>query len=940
MKWDTISSQLKKYNNHPLGKVLELELKLLLDPRIQTPKFIERHYTSVPDFIGVCKTMLDDLVNVKESYITQTINFIAYHSTNKTFIKQLVYENGVQIKSKKNFYYKKSLISPDYILSKDKIHNFKINLNEETASSELYNMQYNIIRFRLRKSIMFTEESPYKNWRIDFTLIKETNDFTLNNLQKIRDNLFISQQKGNITSNNFTAFANWNFADRIEIEFEYIGSDILNITYDGLGVDNLRNIFCAKKSCISQIYIYKISKILKKHSSYNYNSDNGLGLKQLLCNPVEMTKKQYYDEIQPNIKNFYVTEKTDGIRSLVIINMVKRIGVYIISDKLVYFNIDTFTLNNNIDKTYNIWDRDDKVIIIDTEKYNNTFYVFDIIKFNDIDVSKFKFADRLEYCMQTVELLNSSYTKSDTDAIHFYLKKFSKLNADNYKELIMEKLSENSLKESVCRADGLIFTLNSKLCNYSNTKHFKWKSVDDMTIDFLARKCPDEMLGIHPYINKPGHTLYLLFSGIQYSGYKKSGIQHHPWYYKMFNFMDVKHLELEKYIPILFSPSTKPYAHIFWSNNINGDLDNKIVELNYDMVDNWILRKIRDDRNIDLKKKMYYGNYFKIAECIWMSYHNPLSINQMCGNDDSINQICDRNTNYFKKNTNKLVNIRKFNNFVKEKLIEMNKDTDWVVDLGSGRGQDIFKYTNRNIGNIVMIENDKNAIDEIMNRKYMFIYNHLNTNLSSNIYVHNTDINTPYDNIYNNIIKLGILIPPGGVKLLVCNFAIHYFIGNSKNINNFIELSNKLLAVGGKLIISCFNGRKIFDLLNNNNGKWEILDSNNNIKYSIKYSTYKNKPNRKLNLRYKTFTGFNQSIDVILPFSNCEYYSEYLVNNDIIEKKFSVHNIKLESSNGFNNFFNEYELLKNKNRNNNLELSDDDKQYASLYDYYIYTKCL
>ena len=55
---------------------------------------------------------------------------------------------------------------------------------------------------------------------------------------------------------------------------------------------------------------------------------------------------------------------------------------------------------------------------------------------------------------------------------------------------------------------------------------------------------------------------------------------------------------------------------------------------------------------------------------------------------------------------------------------------------------------------------------------------------------------------------------------------------------NLIKLLNNYLKPGGRFIFTCFNGYKIFKLLENSN-EWNSYDDNNNLKYSIKTIQYK-----------------------------------------------------------------------------------------------------
>ena len=69
------------------------------------------------------------------------------------------------------------------------------------------------------------------------------------------------------------------------------------------------------------------------------------------------------------------------------------------------------------------------------------------------------------------------------------------------------------------------------------------------------------------------------------------------------------------------------YTYLFWSKDTN--LDNNVGEFILDKKLNWNLIKIRDDRKIDVDRGNYFGNNYKIAELIWMSYKDPLIIEDL-----------------------------------------------------------------------------------------------------------------------------------------------------------------------------------------------------------------------------------------------------------------------------------------------------------------------
>ena len=109
--------------------------------------------------------------------------------------------------------------------------------------------------------------------------------------------------------------------------------------------------------------------------------------------------------------------------------------------------------------------------------------------------------------------------------------------------------------------------------------------------------------------------------------------------------------------------------------------------------------KIRTDRTQDAKKGNDFGNNFIIAEQIWDNSHNPLLFKDLILKREDY-----YSKSYFKTiNSNLYEPQRFFNSFVKSLLLEKYKEQEWVIDLGGGRGADLFRYVKYKMNNILKI---------------------------------------------------------------------------------------------------------------------------------------------------------------------------------------------------------------------------------------------
>lgn len=232
---------------------------------------------------------------------------------------------------------------------------------------------------------------------------------------------------------------------------------------------------------------------------------------------------------------------------------------------------------------------------------------------------------------------------------------------------------------------------------------------------------------------------------------------------------------------------------------------------------------------------------------------------------------------YFKvHNSDQHKAVRKFNNMVKFNLISRfaNNFTDntWVIDLGCGKGQDLNKYIQMpNIKNVMFIDNNENNLCSIIERKYTYANDARRNASALGIYMLNLDLNASAQLNYSAIVHNNIYMQKMDTKLIVCNFAIHYFVKGDR-LDNFLTLVDSMLPRGGRFMFTCLNGAEIFKLLKTDQpGVYQPWG--NGKKYLIN-PCFTN----------KIFAG-GEDIDILLPFSDNTLYRESLVNLKLIEKK-------------------------------------------------------
>jgi len=435
---------------------------------------------------------------------------------------------------------------------------------------------------------------------------------------------------------------------------------------------------------------------------------------------------------------------------------------------------------------------------------------------------------------------------------------------------------------------------------------YKYKPPEQLTIDFLIKKCPAKLQEENKFTDHDNKILYLLFCGINKRVFYKLSMRLIKHYNDIFPNIDTKNLP--QYFPIHFEPSSKKNAYLFWSDK--EDLDGEVGEFLYNIKkEEWTLTKIREDRKVEVKRGNYFGNNYKVAEFVWMAYLDPLVIEDINKDDNKDDNI------YFQEYDNILHKAsRNFNSNVKSEIFKKYRNTNWVIDLASGKGQDLFRYSNNNMRNIIFLEIDKVALTELIIRKHSFSNDEKYKN-HMNILIQNVDL---LDDYKDNIKKINNVYTSHNIDLIMCNLSFHYFVKNMESLDNICQLINHYLISGGTFIFSTFDGNKIVNLLEENNGEWTVKVGDK-IKYSIKKKYKENH-----------ITNIGQKIDVLLPFSKNTYYEEYLVNIDTIEKELKKYNIFLKDNIPFSNYFNSYDSI--------YELDHDDRKYVDLYHYYIFVK--
>jgi mRNA capping enzyme/mRNA capping enzyme, catalytic domain len=681
---------------------------------------------------------------------------------------------------------------------------YSINLSSEKLTNVSLNSPDAMMRYKVRVS------ENMGDWRLDLTATRSM-ALTPDNSKKmgpLKDKLFGPFGKGS-HSEAFEAISAE--IEQYEVELEYIGAkdgiseasfDIVKALFGRIDPQYGQNV-----KMVSDIKY--VAKLIGK-DKFNVQT-----LKELLPQVVALNKVNYSKIFPP--EGFYMSEKADGFRALVILREYEAGGFHlsILADK--YYEINTEG-NGAF-----------KATIIDAEMIQNgpkyELLAFDIISLG----GQLKTNEPFEVRLGLLEGACGHISKT-TGALCIP-KAFVLIELPIFQDQIKKVMK---VKHEI---DGLIF--NAPGQKYTEQKMYKWKPLDKNTVDFLAIKVKD--------------GLYYLFVGIEEDLRRKLGIEFVADYEDIVSQVIPKGQRSAKFIPIQFSPSANPKAYV-WNAKPKEDINGKIVEMLY-LDGHWSLVKARSDRKPGPK---YYGNYYTIAEATYQNSIDPLTIEG----------LYNPQFGYFEISSEQgakdiYEGQKRFKRMVIGKYIEQYAN-DTVVDLAAGRGADLPRYIKAGTRVLMALDIDPTALSDLVQRK-IGLSDKIKNSMA--IYTLAIDLKAPWEGILATIRALGaddVQFEKKKASFVVCNFAFHYFCDSDKNIRNLLGLVGALLDIGGHFMFTVMDGEMIFDLLRDSN-EWLVREGEI-IKYQIKKLYAGN-----------TLADVGQMISVKLPFATT-LYDEPLCN--------------------------------------------------------------
>jgi len=880
-----------KQNTSP-NTFIELEIRTHDNPR----DVFERVYAGAradPD------TFMNGRLELSANAISENV----YEKNNgkpdtTSYIRKFTF---VSDKTTVEYYRKTALASPVRVTDFIK---YSVTLSQEVTGEKFATSSNALLRFKMRALFDFVHAGH--NWRLDLTAIKKgsLNEMTKGNLGMIKDRLGLSK----LTIDNFLTTLNHSLIDTYEIEIEYAGVSGLSPSTTELTPGDITGAAKRIFGLINPQYleqmayreeIYNIATYIMPKMTLGQYKQDGVTLKQLVTQAIPITRNKYISDIYP-MDGYLLTIKADGERGIVI---VERGHARIMTTELFVAPCE-----------------DTPITICDCEIIRLgervRVRIFDVCVICGINVSADGMEKRITHISQCVDIVTKALPSHEVIPAKYVVATKDNLEA-NLREIHDAKYDMPT--------DGIIASKPGD--SYKDTLNYKWKPYELNTIDFLAVKCPDSMLGPLPYEVRAGQTLYLLFVGISHQYREQLGIGLLAQYKQLFHNIDAV------YYPIQFSPSYDPLAYIYYSTDEH--LHHKIIELslndvggdraNTHNIHNWKFHRVRDDRKMSAT---YYGNNFRTAELTYLNYIDKFPFEQLYNPGGA----------YFEANAAGIHSApNKYKRWIISNVFKNNLyGAKWVIDLAAGRGADLNRYKEIKVGHVLFVDVDATAISELISRKFTMYRKHdkskqhrkrgagepieidkIITKDVRGMTIHTlvADLKTPQADLIARTYQYGL--NTGIVDGIVCNFALHYMCDQLENLRNLLIFVSRMLKRGGLFYATVMNGKAIFDLLKDiKYGESWIIREDDVVKYELKKMYNDNRLAK---------TG--QFVHVRLPFT-AELVPEPLCNIENLITEAGRVGMSVEINDGMATHLDKFSKL---DKNIYGQLTDDDKAYIGLF---------
>ena len=498
------------------------------------------------------------------------------------------------------------------------------------------------------------------------------------------------------------------------------------------------------------------------------------------------------------LDKFNYSEKIDGVHTYLLIFDGKIYDVT--NNKKNFSNIYQINKSNFKEMKFS------GDCIIETEYYENKYYIFDVYYLNGVDYSEKFLHERLNSINEYLDELGPSfkikkfYEITDINELLEYIKKDKSPEGNNIDGIILQRIDKPYFQQG--------YDFNS----------YKLKPLHLNTVDFLLK------------YNRALNYFELYLQGYYEKDYKQNmkKLPKDKDIYSLNNFEKLiskryyYHYQNKKILIYFDSPFYPNLGKLILTENWNKqgyspdqieqindlvkkmkrkpyDYNNAIVELSLTNDKKWVPFRERRDKIFPNSYRVGLSNVSVIFDPIKPS--------------ESI---------YFQKDLTmseeKLDIIHKINQTYRKYIIEtyIKGKNSSIIDLCGGRGADEFNLYSNGVSNFFVIDNDTTALKRYFDRTFNINnkkYESLTTNnnqksnwININFLKHKLDKN--YDEILQDL-NARYEFYKREVDIVLMNYAIHYLCDDVDKIKQLGQFVKKVLSKNGIFLITYYDGDEI-----------------------------------------------------------------------------------------------------------------------------------
>jgi len=698
---------------------------------------------------------------------------------------------------------------------------------------------------------------------------------------------------------------------------------------------------------------------------------------------------------ETNTGSYNITNKADGTRKLLFIfddntffvDKLKQIQKTEIELKYVYNDEDNY--NNTI--------LDGELVTLRNGRMQ--YQVFDIYAYRNKSCLHMTFPKREKLFKEVVDFLQESVN------ISVICKEFQNVDRAGIEYIQGLNKSNSANVDSGFENDGMILTPTGSVSGYNNTdKVYKWKSVEQTTIDFKV-KVIDTKTNVSQN-GTEGHNTKQNICELQVSMKDKPienacAIVYNKIPGEIKGSLDTSNSKSNE--PVRFQVYNEngdinetglasfPVVNTVMQTEENEDkksqkfMDGDIVECEYRKSENgsgnWVAIRVRTDKT--------RPNAYDTAKSNYDFIQNPVPISgDLCERKKS-DSVTTTNTNnkeaYYTNVGSRVVTSRNnFHNFVKKNLISETVDflkgvnNLNLIDYGVGKGGDIFKWRDAKIKFAYGIDySASNLQDDVNGACVRYIRMLMDKNITNKLecmfvqgdcsksiengdafvesgsdkkYTDNklTMANLINKSIFGQVIKDDIPRSMEGVIHIYekgregfhigsSQFAMHYFFKSENTVQQFIDNLKYTIRVGGFFIGTCYNGKRVLDLLLNKPEFHYRTNNNISIKLNMAEGEGEEETGEYEEQKKRITDQFEKKIggvSIIVQESGFKGQEEYLVNFDLFNEKMMNNGFRIKQAKTFQDVYN---ASNGKNQNSKGIMNDEEERVISfLNDQFIY----